>query len=112
VEHAEQHTTSIGQKLRRRVSDLAPVGARRRDSLRITAGGGDAPQTRKADTKKAEGAEWLRRIEEQNADELTPERIAAMEAEAAKVAEDITAPPKERLSEEASPTAGRRFTRT
>ena len=35
-----------------------------------------------------------------------------MEAEASKVAEDITAPAKERLSEDASPTAGRRFTRT
>ena len=67
------------------------------------------------DAKKAEGAEWLRRIEEENAGDLTPERIAAMEAESAKIADDITAPPepaKERLSEEASPTAGRRFTRT
>jgi (E)-4-hydroxy-3-methylbut-2-enyl-diphosphate synthase len=57
----------------------------------------------------AEGAEWLRRIEEENAGDLTPERIAAMEAEAAKVAEDITKPA---LDEEISPTAGRRFTRT
>ena len=64
------------------------------------------------DTEKAEGAEWLRKIEEENAGDLTPERIAAMEAEAAQIAEDITAPAKERLSEEASPTAGRRFTRT
>jgi (E)-4-hydroxy-3-methylbut-2-enyl-diphosphate synthase len=64
------------------------------------------------DAEKAEGAEWLRKIEEENAGDLTPERIAAMEAEAAQIAEDITAPAKERLSEEASPTAGRRFTRT
>jgi (E)-4-hydroxy-3-methylbut-2-enyl-diphosphate synthase len=49
--------------------------------------------------KSAEGAEWLERIEEENADELTPERIAAMEAKG------VT------LDEEASPTAGRRFTR-
>src|SRR4051812_44670389 len=46
----------------------------------------------------AEGAEWLARIEEENADELTPERLAAMEAEAA-------------AREAESPTAGRRFTR-
>ena len=30
--------------------------------------------------KSAEGAEWLERIEEENAGELTPERLAAMEA--------------------------------
>src|SRR6187431_722070 len=33
--------------------------------------------------KAAEGAEWLQKIEDENADELTPERIAQMEAEAA-----------------------------
>jgi len=63
------------------------------------------------ETEVAEGAEWLRKIEEENAGDLTPERIAAMEAEASRIADDITAPPKERLSEDASPTAGRRFTR-
>jgi len=63
------------------------------------------------DAQAAEGAEWLRRIEEENAGELTPERIAAMEAEAARIAEDITQP-KPVLDEEASPTAGRRFTRS
>ena len=36
------------------------------------------------DRKAAEGADWLARIEAENADELTPERIAAMEAEAAR----------------------------
>jgi (E)-4-hydroxy-3-methylbut-2-enyl-diphosphate synthase len=51
--------------------------------------------------KAAEGAEWLQKIEDENADELTPERIAAMEAAAARI----------QLDEEASPTAGRRFTR-
>src|SRR5947199_836493 len=34
--------------------------------------------------KAAEGAAWLERIEEENADELTPERIAKLEAEAAR----------------------------
>ena len=32
------------------------------------------------DSKAAEGAAWLQRIEDENADELTPERIAQMEA--------------------------------
>jgi len=71
----------------------------------------------------AAGAEWLERIEEENAGELTPERLAALEAKAA-AAEAMSngtelpmAPSKnvERkvvsLDEEASPTAGRRFTR-
>ena len=86
--------------------------------------------------RAAEGAEWLARIEEENAGELTPERIAAMEAERAREeGSDVTAEPflkpvrgrrqgagdgapepGERpavtLDEEASPTAGRRFTRT
>jgi (E)-4-hydroxy-3-methylbut-2-enyl-diphosphate synthase len=35
----------------------------------------------------AAGAEWLQRIEEENADELTPERLAAMEAAAARADE-------------------------
>jgi (E)-4-hydroxy-3-methylbut-2-enyl-diphosphate synthase len=53
------------------------------------------------------GADWLARIEEENADELTPERIAKLEAEAAKQGEGD----RVLLSEDASPTAGRRFTR-
>jgi (E)-4-hydroxy-3-methylbut-2-enyl-diphosphate synthase len=71
--------------------------------------------------KAAEGAEWLERIEEENAGELTPERIAAMEAAAAAEqalgdgeALPMADAPKARrvqLDEEASPTAGRRFTR-
>ena len=77
--------------------------------------------------KSAEGAQWLAKIEEENAGELTPERIAQMEKEAADTGEtDIVGPeladgepylkpvtkkkPVE-LDEEASPTAGRRFTR-
>src|SRR6202165_1483719 len=46
----------------------------------------------------AEGAAFLAQIEAENADELTPERIAAMEGAAA------------RLSEDESPVAGRRLT--
>src|SRR5829696_3646660 len=78
------------------------------------------------DREAAAGAAWLSKIEEENADELTPERIAQMEHEAAaREAADITGPdladgepylkPVKRrqveLDEEASPTAGRRFTR-
>jgi (E)-4-hydroxy-3-methylbut-2-enyl-diphosphate synthase len=75
------------------------------------------------DQEAAAGAEWLERIEEENAGELTPERLAALEAKAA-AAEAMSngqelpmAPSKnvERkvvaLDEDASPTAGRRFTR-
>jgi (E)-4-hydroxy-3-methylbut-2-enyl-diphosphate synthase len=54
-----------------------------------------------------EGAKWLERIEEENADELTPERIAKLEAEAARAGESD----RVLLDEEDSPTAGRRFTR-
>ncbi len=59
------------------------------------------------ETEAQEGAAWLARIEEENADELTPERIAKMEAEAAEQGESD----RVLLDEEASPTAGRRFTR-
>jgi (E)-4-hydroxy-3-methylbut-2-enyl-diphosphate synthase len=74
--------------------------------------------------KAAEGADWLAKIEEENAGELTPERIAAMEQQAAAdeaEANGAEAPEpapflkpvkrKPALDEEASPTAGRRFTR-
>jgi (E)-4-hydroxy-3-methylbut-2-enyl-diphosphate synthase len=78
------------------------------------------------ESKSAEGAAWLKRIEDENADELTPERIARMEAAAAKAdgaeAEPLptVAPVKGdneserarvKLDEDASPVAGRRFTR-
>jgi (E)-4-hydroxy-3-methylbut-2-enyl-diphosphate synthase len=59
------------------------------------------------ESKVREGAEWLARIEEENAGEMTPERIAQMEAEAADRGESD----RVLLSEDASPTAGRRFTR-
>ena len=63
------------------------------------------------------------RIEAENADQLTPERLAAMEAAAANGDADGDGPPKPamgigagykrvRLDEERSPTEGRRFTRT
>ena len=72
------------------------------------------------DSEAAEGAEWLRRIEDENAGDLTPERIAAMEkAAATEQGRDVTAEPflkpvgskRVELDEDASPTAGRRFTR-
>ncbi|MBV9197842.1 MAG: flavodoxin-dependent (E)-4-hydroxy-3-methylbut-2-enyl-diphosphate synthase [Solirubrobacterales bacterium] len=58
----------------------------------------------------AEGAEFLARIEAEHAHELTPERLAAMEAAAARLSEDES-PVSARLSEDESPVAGRRFTR-
>src|SRR5687768_15161166 len=81
--------------------------------------------------KSRVGADWLAKIEEENAGELTPERIAAMEkadtpTESERVLADgdgpeledgesymkpVKAKPAE-LDEEASPVAGRRFTRT
>jgi len=76
------------------------------------------------DDEAAAGAQWLERIEEENAGELTPERLAALEAKAASaeaLADGATELPMassskvERravaLDENASPTAGRRFTR-
>src|SRR3954449_9897900 len=65
------------------------------------------------DREAAEGAEWLQRIEDENADELTPERIAAMEADKAREeGADVTAEPflkpvkgrRVELDEDASPT--------
>jgi len=65
--------------------------------------------------KAAEGAAWLERIEEENAGELTPERLAKLEAESARAENGGGTPlpqaPRRRLDEAASPTAGRRFTR-
>ena len=58
----------------------------------------------------AEGAQWLARIEAQNAGELTPERLAAMEAAAAdeEPADPAASSP---LPEAPSPVVGRRFSR-
>ncbi len=67
----------------------------------------------------AEGAAWLQAIEDENAGEMTPERLAALEkAKQAEEADEMsgalleTVAQRARLDEAASPTAGRRFTRT
>jgi (E)-4-hydroxy-3-methylbut-2-enyl-diphosphate synthase len=59
------------------------------------------------EAESREGAEWLARIEEESAGELTPEKIAKMEHEAAEKGESD----RVLLDEDSSPTAGRRFTR-
>jgi (E)-4-hydroxy-3-methylbut-2-enyl-diphosphate synthase len=59
------------------------------------------------EAKAGEGAAWLARIEEESAGDLTPEKIAQLEHEAAEKGESD----RVLLDEEASPTAGRRFTR-
>src|SRR5690242_21440608 len=72
-------------------------------------------QTEFDDAKAAEGADWLEKIENENAGELTPERLAKLEAEAARAeAENGVELPqvkKVELDETVSPTEGRRFTR-
>jgi len=65
----------------------------------------------------SEGAEWLAAIEAENAGELTPERLAAMEAAAAddeRADLDLVSAlePAAQIDEEASPVAGRRFSRS
>src|SRR5690348_1774060 len=54
--------------------------------------------------EQAAGAEWLQRIEDENAGELTPERLAKLEAEKQRAEADA-------MDEALSPVAGRRFTR-
>src|ERR671920_342535 len=64
-------------------------------------------KTKKIEVDAAEqqaGAEWLQRIEEENAGELTPERLAKLEAERQRAEADA-------MDEALSPVAGRRFTR-
>ncbi|MBJ7457648.1 MAG: flavodoxin-dependent (E)-4-hydroxy-3-methylbut-2-enyl-diphosphate synthase [Thermoleophilaceae bacterium] len=68
------------------------------------------------EAKSAEGAEFIRKIEEENAGDLTPEKLAALEAEKAREADDFTGPELPVLKpvvidEAASPQAGRRFAR-
>jgi (E)-4-hydroxy-3-methylbut-2-enyl-diphosphate synthase len=70
----------------------------------------------------AAGAAWLEAIEAENAGEMTPERLAAMEKAAAEeeaaaaaevdAGELVEAGAAARLDETVSPTAGRRFTRS
>ncbi|MGB7588107.1 MAG: flavodoxin-dependent (E)-4-hydroxy-3-methylbut-2-enyl-diphosphate synthase [Solirubrobacterales bacterium] len=59
------------------------------------------------EAKAGEGAAWLAKIEAENAGDLTPEKIAQLEHEAAIKGESD----RVLLDEQASPTAGRRFTR-
>jgi (E)-4-hydroxy-3-methylbut-2-enyl-diphosphate synthase len=71
--------------------------------------------------KSAEGAAWLEKIENENAGELTPERLAKLEAEQARAEAagdgsngsgvELPQVKKLKLDESQSPTAGRRFTR-
>jgi (E)-4-hydroxy-3-methylbut-2-enyl-diphosphate synthase len=68
--------------------------------------------------ESAEGAAWLQAIEDENAGEMTPERLAALEkAKQAEGADEMsgalleTVAARTRLDEADSPTAGRRFTR-
>src|SRR5436305_1351416 len=77
-------------------------------------------ETRFDEDKSAEGAAWLERIEEENEGELTPERLAKLEAEQVAAQNDADgdqavelpqAPARKRLDESVSPTEGRRFTR-
>jgi (E)-4-hydroxy-3-methylbut-2-enyl-diphosphate synthase len=70
------------------------------------------------DAKVAEGAAWLEKIENENAGELTPERLAKLEAEQARAEAEgengnveLPQVKKLKLDEEQSPTEGRRFTR-
>jgi (E)-4-hydroxy-3-methylbut-2-enyl-diphosphate synthase len=59
------------------------------------------------EAKAGEGAAWLAKIEQENAGDLTPEKIAQLEHEAAEKGESD----RVLLGEDESPTAGRRFTR-
>ena len=67
-----------GEPLRKVGQDELVDAAVRRDR-QVHRRGADVVDQAKA----AEGAEWLQQIEEENAEEMTPERIAAMEAAAA-----------------------------
>lgn len=68
------------------------------------------------DREASQGAVWLQKIEEENADELTPERIARMEAEAAEQQGDqslaVVGSSRPEMDETVSPVAGRRFNRS
>lgn len=64
-------------------------------------------EVRYDEAESAEGEAWIRKIEEENAGDLTPEKLARMEHEASQKAENDAL----LVDEESSPTAGRRFTR-
>jgi (E)-4-hydroxy-3-methylbut-2-enyl-diphosphate synthase len=61
------------------------------------------------ETSAAEARVWL--AENEDATAMTPERMAAMEAAAARESDDAVASEPVRLDEAQSPVAGRRFTR-
>jgi (E)-4-hydroxy-3-methylbut-2-enyl-diphosphate synthase len=83
-------------------------GERRRpDAGEDRGDGGRGGKVEFDEAESREGAAWLAKIEEENAGELTPEKIAKMEHEAAEKGESD----RVLLDENASPTAGRRFTR-
>jgi (E)-4-hydroxy-3-methylbut-2-enyl-diphosphate synthase len=58
------------------------------------------------ETQSREGERWLHQIEEENAGDLTPEKLAQLEAEAAANEPDLV-----EVDEAVSPVAGRRFAR-
>ena len=62
------------------------------------------------EAQAAEAAQWL--TENEDASQMTPERMAALEAAAAEVDGGDAALAPAGIDESASPTAGRRFTRT
>ena len=64
----------------------------------------------KDEREAAEGAEWLAKLEAEHAGELTPERLAAMEAAAADD-DEADAELVRRIDEGESPVTGRRFSR-
>jgi (E)-4-hydroxy-3-methylbut-2-enyl-diphosphate synthase len=98
--------------LARQGAQEGPAGAARRRALPEI---DKYTQTKRIDvdaTRAGGGAAWLERIEEENAGELTPERLAKLEAESARAdADAMDEVLNPRLDEAESPTAGRRFTR-
>ena len=102
----------------RQGAEEGPDGAARRRAVQ-----GDRqvrPGAKRIDVDAARGRRGrgvAAAIEEENAGELTPERLAELEAEQAEEADEMsdalleTVAERTRLDEAASPTAGRRFTR-
>jgi (E)-4-hydroxy-3-methylbut-2-enyl-diphosphate synthase len=66
-----------------------------------------------ADNRRAaEAADWLERIEAENAGELTPERIARMESDRTPEGADEVLGPGKDGAQSLEPVSGRRFKRT
>ena len=138
----QRHRRGLARRLRHhrrqeRGPDLRPrqaaaEGSRRTSSStrcsRRSTSRSTAARSRSTQSKSAEGAEWLQRIEDENADELTPgaDRRDGGRGRAKDDGADAeplptgraghrAATPRarpHRLDEDASPVAGRRFTRT